>query len=76
MGANAPLAPFRSRWSLDFVKKLTIFEVSSTEDGVWVRWPKTVGLRENLLDHLARHVGKPEVSTVGAVGQSLVVDAQ
>jgi len=30
MGASAPLPKTRSRWSLDFVKKLTIFEVSST----------------------------------------------
>ena len=31
MGATAPLAPFRSRWSLDFVKNLTIFDVSKAE---------------------------------------------
>jgi len=31
MGASAPMPGTRSRWSLNFVKNLTIFEVSSTE---------------------------------------------
>ncbi len=32
LGATAPLAHSRSRWSLDFVKKLTITEVSRTDE--------------------------------------------
>ncbi len=38
MGATAPLAPFRSRWSLNFIKKLTIFEVSSTKMNSIALW--------------------------------------
>ena len=34
IGATAPLSIARSRWSLHFVKKSTILEVSSTKDAV------------------------------------------
>ncbi len=51
MGATAPLAPFRSRWSLDFAKNVTIFEVSSTAG----RYPLASSSAEDCQDVVFAH---------------------